>query len=342
MSKKLNLVYEWIGPRGPVTNNRVPTLIDIATAAVDLSFEQCGYKHDLHQAPHFHRRFTDLVNYVPAYNVSASPFLYELNFHNYHYRDILRAFNHSDGLIENASPSGNVVELIKEKKGYVLVTLLYEGFLDDLFLRGLTDYFTKKNIPLSQVMYVSNCSNGQEVYEDFCRRTNTLPEMTMEYLPVFRIDKTDLTAILEAEISYSLAPKKKLFLCFNRRHTEHRVLFYVMMSKLQLVDRCFYSMNKQQPESHQTFIDNARYHSSKHKEFHISENDIVTADARLPLILDTSDFSKYPMEIGFDDVKPFYDDSYINIVMETYFFSNIIHITEKHISQLHLCNLSLC
>lgn len=329
MSKKLNLVYEWIGPRGPITNNRVPTLVDIATATTGMSFESVGYTHDLHQSPHFHLRFTNLANHVPAYNVLDEPFLYEINFHNYHYRDILGSFNTSNGLLENANPNPNVVKLVREKKGYVLVTLLYEGFLDDLFLKGLTDYFTKKNIPLTQVVYVSNCYNGQDVYHNFCKRNNIEPEMKMEYLPVFRIDKTDLTQILEADISYSTAPKKKLFLCFNRRHNEHRVLFCVMMSKLNLIDRFFYSMIRQQPESHQTFIENARFFGSKHKEFHISENDIIEADKHLPLILDTTNFSKYPMEVGYDSVKPFYDDSYINIVMETYFFSNIIHITEK-------------
>lgn len=329
MSKKLNLAYEWVGPHGPMTNNRVPTLIDVAAATTGDSFEKVGYKHDLHQSPHFHLRFNGLVNYVPTYKIAADSFLYEINFHNYHYRDILRSFAPSDGLLENASPSSAVVTLVKEKKGYILVTLLYEGFLDDLFLKGLADYFSSKHIPLSQIVYVSNCANGQAVYKSFCKRNNLIPEMHMEYLPIFRIDKTDLELILNADISYSTATKKKLFLCFNRRHTDHRVLFYIMMSKFQLINKCFYSMNKQQPESNYQFIDNARYHSSKHKEFHISEKDIVEADAGLPLILDTDNFSRYPMENGFDGVKPFYDDSYINIVMETYFFSDIIHITEK-------------
>jgi hypothetical protein len=329
MSKKINLVYEWIGPKGPVTNNRVPTLIDIATAATGESFQDCGYKNDLHQSPHFYLRFSGLVNYVPAFNVETSTFLYELNFHNYHYRDIFKAFTHNDGLLENASPSENIATLIKDKKGYLLITLLYEGFLDDLFLKGLTEYFSRKHIPLTQIVYVSNCYNGQSVYESFCRRNNILPEMKMEYLPVFRIDKTDLELILETDISYSTAPKKKLFLCFNRRHTEHRVLFYIVMSKLELIDRCFYSMSKEHPGSSQTFFENAKNLSSKYKELYILDNDIAVADARLPLVLDTDDFSNYPMEIGIDDVKPFYDNSYINIVMETYFFNNIIHITEK-------------
>ena len=29
MNKKINLVYEWIGPKGPISNNRIPTIIDL-------------------------------------------------------------------------------------------------------------------------------------------------------------------------------------------------------------------------------------------------------------------------------------------------------------------------
>ena len=57
MSKKINLAYEWIGPNGPLTNNRIPTIADLMTASVDYHFPQL--KGDLFQKPHFH-----LVQYL--------------------------------------------------------------------------------------------------------------------------------------------------------------------------------------------------------------------------------------------------------------------------------------
>ena len=70
----------------------------------------------------------------------------------------------------------------------------------------------------------------------------------------------------------------------------------------------------------------------------ITRNDIIKntplqgaidADKLLPLVLDNPNFSRYPMEHSVDPVKHLYDSSLINIITETYFFSNVIHITEK-------------
>ena len=61
----------------------------------------------------------------------------------------------------------------------------------------------------------------------------------------------------------------------------------------------------------------------------LTSEDVLSADKLLPLVLDNSNFSRYPMEHSLDPVKHLYDNSLINIVTETYFFNNIIHITEK-------------
>ena len=52
MSKKLNFAYQWIGPKGPITNNRVPTIVDLLHAQFKKSAPG-----DLVQDPHFFSRF---------------------------------------------------------------------------------------------------------------------------------------------------------------------------------------------------------------------------------------------------------------------------------------------
>ena len=330
MSKKLNLIYEWIGPHGPLTNNRIPTLVDLTENFLeDIHLTQYKVKHDLIQLPHFHTRFKDVV-IRPSFNLPEGTFLYELNFNNFHYRDIHRAFDFSDGLLENGKINSKVWDkIVHEKQGYFLITLLYEGYLQDKLLMAMTEYFIHKKVPLSQIIYVSNCYNGKEIYNSFCTRNNLTPEMKMEYLPVFRVDKTDIEFILKNTQKYTPGKKEKLFLCFNRRYNEHRILLYTVMSKLNLIDRCFYSMSKIQPESTNTYITNVSHITSRYPILGISKSDIDIADSRLPLILDTQNFSRYPMESSINSVKHFYENSLINIVMETYFFNNIIHITEK-------------
>lgn len=328
MQKKLNLVYEWIGPRGPITNNRIPTLVDFIDRQIDVNFGQQGIRHDLIQQPHFHTRIVN-SRIVPACSLPKETFLYELNFNNYHYRDVMRAFHHSDGLLDHNKISDEVLYRIKNKKAFFLVTLLFEGHLQDHFLSSMSQYFKSKDIPLTQIIYVSNCYNGQAVYEDYCKRVGVVPEMHMEYLPVFRTDRTDIDRVIGQADTYVPGKRTKRFLCFNRRYNEHRVLFYTMMSKLGLLDKFYMSMAATQPENSRAFEENARYFALNRPNLHITDNDIEVARLPLPLTLDNPNFNSYPMEHGPDAVMRFYKTSYINIVNETYFFSNIIHLTEK-------------
>jgi len=57
-NRKINFVYEWIGPDGPLTNNRVPTLMDFMTSSfINVDYAMYGYKEDLRQRPHFYNKF---------------------------------------------------------------------------------------------------------------------------------------------------------------------------------------------------------------------------------------------------------------------------------------------
>ena len=328
MNKKINLAYEWIGPNGPLTNNRMPTIADLATASVDYHFPQI--KGDLFQKPHFHSRIVN-SRIMPTYKLPQEVFLYELNWANFHYRDKLHNFHSADGLFDNNQITSEVLHRVRNKTAYFLVTLLYEGYMDDELLNHLSDYFTSKGLPLTQVIYMTNCYNGQEVYEDYCKRNHKLPEMQMEYFPVFRIDKCDVQLAIKESVksTYQPGPRKKTFLCFNRRYNDHRLMLYLATVQRGLIDRCYYSMDKTQPESDRSFVENCKYLLSRFSDMGLDSTDVLAADKLLPLILDNPNFSNYPMETSVDPVKHLYDNSLVNIVTETYFFSNIIHITEK-------------
>ncbi len=328
-TKKLNFVYEWIGPNGPLTNNRIPNLVDFISAGTSANLTKDGYRSDFVQTPHFYRRFDKNVRICSPANLPQEIFFYELNFHNYHYRDILGSFKINNGLIDNLKVSHSVVQRIREKTAYVLVTLLHEGYMYDQFLLSMIEYFKHNDVPLSQIIYVNNCQNGQEIYEDFCKRHNIVPEMKIEYFPVFRFDKCDIEEILNNEETYIPGKRNKKFLCFNRRYNEHRLLVYLSFFKRKLLDNTLMSMADIQPESGRSFIENANHFIDVHKSFNFTMEDVYDSSVLLPLSLDNTNFSKYPMESGIDEVLHLYQDSYINIVTETYFFNNIRHITEK-------------
>jgi hypothetical protein len=326
MSKKINFVYEWIGPNGPITNNRLPTVADIMTASVDYHFPQLS--GDLFQKPHLHTRIVD-SNICSTYKLPSTSFLYELNWATFHYRDKFHNFHSADGFFDNNEIHKEVLNRIRSKTAYFLITVLYEGYMDDEFLDHMSKYFSSKNIPLTQIVYLSNCYNGQQIYEDYCQRNGKIAEMHIEYFPIFRIDKCDVRSALSTVTEYKTGPRKKTFLCFNRRYNDHRLMLYLKMVKAGLTDQSYYSMDKIQPESNRSFIENSKYLLTKFPDMDIDSTDVLEADKLLPLILDNANFSRYPMESSADPVKHLYDSSLINIVTETYFFNKTIHITEK-------------
>ena len=326
-NRTLNFVYEWIGPTGAITNNRIPTVIDLALSLAETEFRNID-KHDLIQTPHFCNRFYN-YNLIPSCKIPDGKFLYELNFHNYHYRDIERAFHYSDGLLANNNIHHNVIERVRMGDGFFLLTLLFEGFVHARFLHLMTEYFRRHRIPLSQIVYVTNSFNGNEMYARFCKDSGNTPEIQVEYFPVFRIDKSDVNEILNEKIDYVPGKRNRLFLCFNRRYSEHRVLLFLAMDKLNLVDKSYISMDAKRPEGNENFIEFSQGAIRNFPALSFQENDIERSSRKLPLILDSNNFSSYPMENHFSSVKRFFDDSYINLVTETYFFNDIIHITEK-------------
>lgn len=326
MNKKINFVYEWLGPGGPLSNNRVPTLIDILQATHGFYWTpDAGH---LTQKPHFCNKITQ-KRLLSASCIPDEVFLYEVNFGPIHYsRPELRIFDTQDGILSGSIISPGVLDKIKNKQGYICFTLLHEGFMQDKFLSALTNYFKNYGIPLSQVIYVSNCGNPQEVYASYCERHGLPLELNVEYCPTFRFDKDSVNIAMET-INYTPGFKKKTFLCFNRRFSDHRLMFYMLCKKKNLLDHFYMSMNSHHPESRSPFIDAAKHLTHRMPEFGLNEQDAHDAASILPLILDTTDFSRYPMEKTPAAVEDFYSNSLINIINETYFFNNIIHITEK-------------
>jgi len=328
MNKKINLVYEWLGPNGPISNNKLPTAGDFMMAQTDAHFQYM--KSDFFQKPHYYTRVKN-CRLISSHQLPTEVFLYELNFHLYHYRDLMHNFHPADGLLDQNQIHHEVINRVKDKTAYILVTQLFEGYMQDEFLKGMTDYFNAKHIPLSQIIYLTNCGNGKIVYDEFCEKHKLAPEIKMEYLPTFRVDRANIgDAITESlDNEYTVGPRLKTFLCFNRRYSDHRLLLFLSLSKKNLLDQCYISMAKTQPEANRTFKENVKYLLSRINPYNFEPNDVIEADNKLPLVLDSEDFSRYPMEQTIDPVRDLYKNSLVNIITETYFFSNIIHITEK-------------
>ena len=328
MSKSLNFAYQWIGPKGPITNNRVPTIVDLSHAQFDF---ESGASGDLLQYPYFYNMFNNF-NIVPACIANKDLIhLYELNFSSYHYRDWRKLFSINDGPFSDQLVEPGQIDHLLANKGYFLITILFEGWAHDKLFDEMSKFFTHYNIPLDRVIYVSNCQNAEELHNVYCKTRGIDPLLNVEYIPTCRIHQTGVEQPLRDRKNnpYVPGPRKKDFLCFQRRWSDHRLVFFLSMWRKGLLDNFYMSMSNKQPESGASFKSNIEQVTRRHPRFKITDQEIVKSEQVLPLILDTTNFDRYPMEASADDVEQYYKDSMINIISETNFFTPEIHLNEK-------------
>ena len=319
MPKTLEFVYEWIGPNGPITNNRLPTVADI-------SYAQYGNKQsDFVQDPFFYQMFNN-YRITPACSLPTGKFLYEMNFSSYHYREWSRLFH--DATFQSIR-TAEITKSIAEGKGFLVITIPFEGWVHDKMFDAIHNHFESIGFPMQQLVYVSNCTNGQEIYNDYCIRKGKTPKINVEYIPTCRIHKTGVEEPVARNTPYKPGPKQKDFICLQRRYNDCRLLFFINMWKNNLLDNFYMSMSKVQPEAGRTYESNIQHVANRYPQFEITTDDIVNSEKVLPLVLDSNNFDVYPMESSADDMTQYYENSLINIISETNFFINEIHLNEK-------------
>mgnify|MGYP000999183847 FL=1 len=135
MSKILSFAYKWCGPKWPITNNRVPTLVDINHAMND------GDIDDDVQAPVVFQLFKNR-EIISAFKIPQDKkYFYELNFTSYYYRDWTKFFSTTDGPFVNNPPSSLIRDQIQNGNGYVLVTIPFEGWATPKHWEVMTRFF---------------------------------------------------------------------------------------------------------------------------------------------------------------------------------------------------------
>ena len=107
-------------------------------------------------------------------------------------------------------------------------------------------------------------------------------------------------------------------------------MFLYNIFKRNLIDNFYISFTKLDVDHKINYSTAVKDHCSNFYNKKIDFNTLEIIENKLPLILDTEDLvSSNLMFEQFSDTKYFYDTSLIHIVSETYFYSNIIHLTEK-------------
>lgn len=331
MNKKLNLLYEWIGPKGPLTNKRPPTLYDFANSQTDCHVDspitngtKPLYYEIIQSFP-----TQQIINLkTPSEITNNSKFIYEIEYVP-GTPEFDSFFIPGSGILDRTTISPNVLNAIRNGNGFICISTIYESFLEDKVIDQMHHYFNVNHIPFNKVIYLTNCINGDEVYKNYCDRYGKCPVLNVEYAGVWmKALRVQSGATELKELNYKVELKSKMFLQFNRRYREQRLLFLMELYKRDLLKDFHISFSETQPEGNDTFHRSATELNHKHN-IGLTVNQIDELSSKLPLVLDTPDFSKFPMESSVSDTIKFYSDSLIHVIAETNFYTNIIHITEK-------------
>lgn len=331
MTKKLNFVYEWIGPRGPLTNKRMPTIYDFVNSENDCHTTVKilnGPKPLVYEIKQ-QGQDTSFINVTTPYHLNEdSKFIYEVELVP-GTPDFDTFFQRGAGIIEKTNINCKVIDAIRNKNGYLCITTIFESFLEDQVFNQIYYYFNSHGIPLNKVIYLTNCVNCVEVYENYCQRFNKTPELNVDYAGFWMKCLQNQSTVPELhQIKYEVKQKEKMFLQFNRRYRDQRIIFLLKLYKQNLLNDFYISFSETQPEGNRSF-ENVASDLNFRLSIGLANEEIIELSKKLPLVLDTEDFSKFPMESSLTDTLKFYDNSLIHVIAETNFYTNIIHITEK-------------
>lgn len=337
MKKELIFVHDWVGPQGPIHNHKIPDIYDLVKRMPYTQTERNSCTDEIDPLVMDLKMHTK-CKIIPSYDlesIKGKQFLYEMQLsQRTNFTSVSLAS--SIGFFDSAPVNQEVLSAVRLNQGYILLTCILESFLEDEVFFRIYNYFREHNIPLHRVIYLTNCANANEIYNDFCKRHHLEPEIKCEYIGLYLLNQKGI--LNDPRFEQRTVPnpdfikKDKVFLNLNRRSRQHRYMFLLNMQKENLLDKFLISFLREHYD--------VNLWMSEVKEFcnifsiDITDDQLLDLFNKLPMALDTDNFSRFPMEDDLFTTASLYDRTYISIVSETNFENNIIHMTEKTIKPI--------
>lgn len=335
--KELIFVHDWIGPNGPTHNSKTLDVYDLAKRSQYIHCDRHSSSDEIDPLAMDLKKHVN-CRVVPSYEIDSlkgKPFLYEMQLSQKMGFNIINLAS-GVGFFNHAPVNQQVLEAVRAGQGYILVTCILESFLEDFVFAQFYDYFAEHNIPLDRVIYLSNCANARELHLDWCHRHNKKPKLNCEYVGLYLINQSGILQDPRFSArSFSVSNYKKketLFLNLNRRLRLHRYLLLLKMYEMGVLNDFKMSFNKEHTTTEHWLAEVQPF--CERFGITLSEGQLRDIYHQLPFVLDTDDFSKFPMEQDIFSTAPLYDKTHISIVSETNFDNNIIHMTEKTIKPI--------
>jgi len=333
--KKIKIAYEWISPRGPLSNNRIPNLYDLTNGLEGTIITDNKRNNAPYLFHTFFRHYPDIFELSSVYQLKDDDlFVYDFQMHHrVSFPDFFN-FGSDTGLIESSVFSDHAINLIRNKNGYILLDMAVESFVSNNFFFQMHNYFKMHNIPLHKIIYMTGCPNVEELYIDFCSQQNHGPErMKMLFWDSFEYQISQRIQNKEVYVTKRhIDIIEKSFLCLNYRYRQHRIDLTLLFLKNDLLKDSFYSIpagNPHHPD--QLFLHNV--HRNFSQNIGLTEEDLLNFQTILPLKVDnlanSYDNHKIMTMDANQTLSHLYEKSLISVVTETTAYEPTIAETEK-------------
>lgn len=328
----IKIAYSWMGPRGPIWNTELPNILTFTNAAEGAQTFSTNFWVDDVWMRLFRYKKEQYLLY-PSSEISDNDiFIYpfsltwRVQFNHY--------FFGTTGILEYGHVSQHVVHHVRCNKGFFLIDLAVEAFVQPDQIASMHAYFSGVHkIPMYKIIYLTGCMNANVLYDEWCKSKNiTDPRDKMQIISfpssqavyARQVDNKQLT---EPEYDVNYKPEK-LFLSWNRRFRSHRTELLMNLDKLDLVDRSYYSMGLVDPEKpdhqfHQT-IDKGVMQFYGIEDYNVSR--LLT---KLPLTIDNQTEIVQMCEDRDMLARKWYKNSLVSLVTETNYHANEVTLTEK-------------
>lgn len=180
-------------------------------------------------------------------------------------------------------------------------------------IEKIEEIYFSMSLP-STVKFYYNCSavNPTEVYATFCYNRGVDQVITMIYKMEFQENYREEINGRNLSIEYNIAPKHKVFTCFNRMARYHRVAFLVELIKNNLLDEGYVSFG---------YGDENIFLTDIFKRPYKFPREIIDNRSLFPLKLNMTSIRQNPLGLLDTDIY-YHNNSYFSIVTETLFYTS--------------------
>lgn len=332
--KKIEVVYEWISPQGPLCNARIPNVYDLAVGMEQIRMMDNRRATSAYLYKDVFSKFKDMFTLKPASEVTREDtFIYDFQYIYKTPADALFSFGVPSGLFENSKVSDRVLDAIRNGNGYFLLDFSLESFVDYGFFQKIEQYFSNYHIPLYKVIYMTGCPNAEEIYQTFCyqRGMQYSERMKILFWDTFEW-KMSQEQMTKSVANSDINKINKTFLSLNYRYRPHRLDLFLAFYKNNLLNSSLFTFPEKNPESSHRFTDMVDREFLRRLDISEQELNYIQTNI-LPLQIDrlSQDHSRHAemtMEIG-HSTEHFYRSTMISVVTETHAYQPAIAETEK-------------